>query len=343
MSTKSRMNIALARVFWRIFVPTGTTLLAVRFLLPSPSAARLDNWAGAVARRLDTLDVPVAVFVFLATTWLVVYWRKYLPGGNVLEPQVQAAKPFKNLKLLAMTVAVVGVGLFVRTRVVESHQVVSTSMVPTLLPDDRILTDKSAFAPLLWPKSSAAPALPKRGEVVVFSAKGRTNEMNHLVKRVIGLPGDRISIHMGSISINDWKVPSCNAGSFVHAVSGQLIVGRIAVEFLGAETYLAIKVPEDSFATNYTVLPNEVFVMGDNRGFSEDSRVWVHTRVGGVPLDALEGRVRKLVLSRSQLLAPLGTDLPFTHVDLKALQSGLDTCLKQRPEVTLPPPVSPAA
>lgn len=341
MLTKATMNKALARGLWRIVVPAAATFLALRVLLPSPSAARLDNWVGAAARKVDTLDVPVVVFVFLATTWLLVYWRKYLPGGSVLEPQAQAAKPFKTIKLVAMTAAVVAIGLFVRTRVVESHQVISTSMVPTLLPDDRIVTDKSAFAPLPW--SSATPALPKRGEVVVFSAKGRTDEMNHLVKRVIGLPGDRISIHMGSISINDWKVPSCNAGSFVHAVSGQLIVGRIAVEFLGAETYLAIKVPEDSFATNYTVLPNEVFVMGDNRGFSEDSRVWVHTRVGGVPLDALEGRVRKLVLSRSHLLTPLGTDLPFTHVDLKALQTGLDTCLKQRPAVTLPPSLSPPA
>lgn len=341
MLTKDRIKSALLRVFWRIVVPTGATLLAMRLLLPSPSAARLDGWIGAAARRVDTLDVPVAVFVFLTTSWLVVYWRKYLPGGGTLEPHAQAPKPLQNVKLVGMTVAVVAVSVFVRARVVESHQVMSTSMVPTLLPDDRILTEKSAFAPLPW--SKATPALPKRGEVVVFSAKGRTNEMNHLVKRVIGLPGDRISIHMGSISINDWKVPSCNAGSFVHALSGQLIVGRIAVEFLGAETFLAIKVPEDSFATNYTVLPNEVFVMGDNRGFSEDSRVWVHTRVGGVPLQALEGRVRRMVLSRSQLLAPLGTDLPFTHVNLKALQVGLDSCLKQRPAVTLPPSGAPAS
>lgn len=313
------------------------TYLAIRFLVPLPTASRLGDWLGQASRLAGSLEVPVAVLVFLLVSWLLVYWRQYLPGGSSLATKSQPATRSRRVGHIALTIVVIGGGLFVRTRVAEPHRVMSTSMVPTLLPGDRILTEKSAFRPLPWKRDADPPPMPKRGDVVVFSANGRTDDLNHLVKRVIGLPGDRISIHMGSISINGWELPSCNAGSFVHALGGQLIVGRVAVEFLGSEVFLAIKVPEDSFSTSYTVLPNEVFVVGDNRGFSEDSRIWIHSRVGGVPLKSLEGRVRRLVFSRDRLLTPLGPELPFTHIDLTALKSGVERCVKQRPTITLPP------
>ena len=100
---------------------------------------------------------------------------------------------------------------------------------------------------------------PKRGEVIVFRAP--TVEKDFYLKRIIGLPGDRIRVENNKIIINNSQYP-----------------GSILLE----EKYLAEETPG---AANYTLGPDEYFVMGDNRDASFDSR-----RFGPIKRNAVIGR-----------------------------------------------------
>jgi hypothetical protein len=166
-----------------------------------------------------------------------------------------------------------------------------------------------------------------------------------LVKRVLGVPGDTIVGAQGSIFINGWRVPSCDAGPYA-VLTGRLTVrGRLNVEFLGDKTYLTVSKFNDTFPA-HTVGPGEVFVVGDDRGVSSDSRLWADSKGSGVPISALEGRVTRVLvgaspdgrLDLSRLLArPLGLEVRQPNLDLKATQGRIDVCLKARPSVTTPP------
>jgi len=154
--------------------------------------------------------------------------------------------------------------------------------------------------------------LPTRGDVVVFKPPGRENET--WVKRVIGLPGDTIAVDNGTVilngqpvtktSIGDAAIP-LSANSPCRSIGGAARIGRTAA---GAEACLypafqetlpggrsfttldQADVPADHFDP-VTVPAGTVFMMGDNRDDSEDSRF--SPAVGGagfVPLDHLVGR-----------------------------------------------------
>lgn len=334
----------MTRLFWFGAVPAIATVIGLRALVPNRSQARGNEFLRPVTAAYERFDIAFAVSLFVLATLAVNYWRHRLPGGKHLEPKASLWGRWRNLTLFVSIAAVGAAAMFVRARVVEAHRVTSASMIPTLLPADRLLTEKFAYASIM-PAANTTRRPPSRGDVIVFPASTRSPQQSHLVKRVLGIPGDHIEVRLGSATINGWKVPSCNAGSFMNAIEDRLILGRIAVEFLGDETYLTVKVPEDTAETKYTVLPGEVFVLGDNRGFSEDSRIWIHGRNGGVPISEIEGRVSRVLFGRdgqgnvnmSRLWAPLGTSLPFAHIDTKALSAGIAGCLKIRPQVTLPP------
>jgi len=339
-----RIARPVTRLFWFGLVPAALSGFGLQALVPNRSQARGNEFLRQVAAAYERFDIAFAVSFFVLATLAVNYWRHHLPGGKYLEPKASPTGRFRTLTLFVGIAAVGALALFVRARVVEAHRVASSSMIPTLLPADRLLTEKFAYGSVI-PGSDASRRPPSRGDVIVFPASTRSPQQQHLVKRVLGIPGDHIEVRLGSARINGWKVPSCNAGSFTHSIEDRLILGRIAVEFLGDESYLTIKVPEDTTETKYTVLPGEVFVLGDNRGFSEDSRIWIHGRNGGVPIREIEGRVKRVLFGRnskgevnmSRLWAPLGTTLPFDHIDTKALAAGIAACLKIRPQVTLPP------
>ncbi len=165
------------------------------------------------------------------------------------------------------------------------------------------------------------------------------------MKRVLAIPGDRIDGDEGFTRINGWRVPTCDAGPYA-VLTGRLTVrGRLSVEFLGDQAYLTITRPWDKFP-GYTVKPGEVFVAGDDRGLSSDSRLWADTSGAGVPISALEGRVTRVLvgaspdgrLDLSRLFAPpLGLEVRQPYLDMKVTRQRLDVCLKNRPKETSPP------
>ena len=111
--------------------------------------------------------------------------------------------------------------------------------------------------------------------------------------------------------------------------------GRLAVETLDGQRYLAVHEPAAPSFVRYKVQPGEVFVLGDNRGLSNDSRSWNDQRGRGVPLAAIEGRAGRVLIGRhrdgrsdlGRLLQPLGTRVHLPEVDVAGLQAGIDRCL----------------
>lgn len=330
-------------VFYFGALPIGAALLTVEFLWPT------DTGAGPLARPAAALlrDHVLLVLGGLALLYAAVIraWLDRLPGGARL---VRPPRPVQPVSpgLIAAVVLAAGAALFVRSRVVESYRVMSGSMLPALEAGDRIGVDRRAYGLRLAGDLRLGARPPRRGEVIVFQAAGGDAGSGALVKRVIGLPGERIEMQDGHPIIDGWAVPACDAGAFAHFATGRLTRGRVAVEFLEDQAYLTLQEVRTIPFPGYTVKAGEVFVLGDNRGGSNDSRAWTT----GVPLGAIEGQARLLLLGTRRdgrpdwrrALRALGHDLAVRELDASAIESGIERCLANRPSETFPPAQRPS-
>ncbi len=211
-------------------------------------------------------------------------------------------------KTIVDLVCVVLVVMAAKSAIAEPFYVPSGSMEPTLLIGDELLATKypygysTASLPAILDLPSTGRimgALPKRGDVVVFRWPGNRSQV--WVKRVIGLPGDRIALRDGRVIIDGEPVGLKPDGiGRVESESGALGPAHRYIETLpGGRQHLIFKLvpyePLDNMA-EIKVPPGHLFVMGDNRDNSADSRVPV--RAGGVgllPVANLVGRVDAIV------------------------------------------------
>jgi signal peptidase I len=190
----------------------------------------------------------------------------------------------------------------------EPYYVPSGSMEPTLLIGDELLATKytygysSASLPpliVLPPTHRILASLPERGDVVVFRAPVDRSQV--WVKRVIGLPGDRIALRSGKLWLNGAPVALRADGiGQLQIESGASIPAPRYVETLpGHREHTILKLSHDGPFDNMaevTVPLGHLFVMGDNRDNSADSRVPVaQGGVGMLPADDLIGRARTLI------------------------------------------------
>jgi signal peptidase I len=243
--------------------------------------------------------------------------------------------------------ASVVLALSARDTIGQVYEVSGSSMLPTLEPNAGVGVKRVITTSM----GSGRERAPRRGDVIVFQ-RDDGEGVQHQVKRVIGLPGDRIQMDGLAPIINGWTVPNCRAGLYSYAHGENVVSGWLRVEFLEERSYLVLFNPGASAFERELVVPEgEVFVLGDNRADSRDSRHYNVGFGGGQPLADIAGRVdfflwtpgRDGRLHFDRIFRPLGTEIVTESVDVTQLKQGIEACLKQRPANTTPPAPSAGA
>jgi len=204
--------------------------------------------------------------------------------------------------LLAVVLA-----LLIRTFLFEPFNIPSSSMKPTLLVGDYLFVYKPSYgfsrysfpfgiAPIKG-RILAGDKEPKRGDVIVF--KLPTNTSIDYIKRIVGMPGDRVQVLNGRLYINHHLVPRQQIGLKRIEEGGRKVTVTEYIETLPGGIMHRIYEESDSEAldnTNEYIVPeNHYFAMGDNRDNSQDSRV--QSVVGYIPLENIIGRADLLFFS----------------------------------------------
>jgi signal peptidase I len=200
-----------------------------------------------------------------------------------------------------------------RSFLVEPFKIPSSSMVPTLLVGDFILVNKFTYGIRLPVANRKIVELgsPERGDVMVF--RYPEDPSLDYIKRVVGLPGDRVEYRDKRLSINGSPVPTRQIEDYLSKERMQFSrryvesLGRVEHEILLEEDAPPSMTPSRAFPfaanCNYnmtglacTIPPGHYFVMGDNRDNSSDSRVW-----GFVPDENIVGKAFFIWLNFTEL------------------------------------------
>ncbi len=200
------------------------------------------------------------------------------------------------------------IALVIRTFLFQPFNIPSGSMKATLLVGDYLFVSKysygySHYSIPLSPNLFSGRLLgsePSRGDVVVFRLP--KDDSTDYIKRVIGLPGDRIQVDKGLLYINDKPVQRERLSDFVGedpcGSEATARVKRWKETLPNGVTYESLDCVDNGFYDNtivYTVPAGHLFMMGDNRDNSTDSRVLA--AVGYVPLENVIGRAQMIFFS----------------------------------------------
>ena len=175
------------------------------------------------------------------------------------------SKPLWREYAEAIVIAII-LALFIRTFVVQAFKIPSGSMIPTLTIGDHILVTKFLYNIKMpfWDTIVVRFSEPQRGDIIVF--KFPEDESKDFIKRVVGLPGDKVEIRNKRVWINQELLPE----PYTQHVDPNILLHYIQ--------------PRDNLGP-LTVPPESYFVMGDNRDQSLDSRFW-----GFVKLPKIKGK-----------------------------------------------------
>jgi signal peptidase I len=210
------------------------------------------------------------------------------------------------------------IAVFLRSFVVEAFKIPSGSMIPTLMVGDHIFVNKFIYgirvpftSHWLWKYKE-----PQRGEAIVFIyPKDRSLDY---IKRVVGVPGDKVRIEGDDVYVNGEKIESVQIPVIGKDPANPLLVElnppadvpgaeefkkipvsegwsffRIYLEKLGDHLHLKQEAPRgEEMNREFKVPADQLFVMGDNRDNSQDSRYW-----GFVPIENVKGKAMFIWLS----------------------------------------------
>ena len=196
------------------------------------------------------------------------------------------------------------IALIIRSFIAEPFNIPSGSMKPNLLVGDFIFVSKWSYGyskhslPFSLPliPNKILSKIPDRGDVVVF--KTPENNRTDYIKRVIGLPGDKIKIINGNINLNGKNIARKKMKDFFdNDKNASLKRIRKYKEFHDSISFDIIDIMDNGIADNtqlFEVPDGYFFVMGDNRDNSQDSRF---KTVGFIPFDNLVGKARFIFFS----------------------------------------------
>ncbi|GLS32996.1 signal peptidase I [Mesorhizobium albiziae] len=231
-----------------------------------------------------------------------------------------AEKTEKKSGGLSETVSVIVqallLALVIRTLLFQPFSIPSGSMRPTLLEGDYLFVTKWAYGYSRHSLPFSPPIFsgriwgsePARGDVVVF--KFPPNPSLDYIKRVVGLPGDRIQVQNGQLIINGVPVPREKVGEInnpdITEVNRPVDVYRETLP--NGVSYETLDLTPNGIADNtreFVVPEGNYFMMGDNRDNSTDSRFSPPSGVGFVPAENLVGRANIIFFSIADGASPL--------------------------------------
>lgn len=165
--------------------------------------------------------------------------------------------------------------LLIRSFLVQGFRVPTGSLKPTVLPGDLIAVNQYAYG-LRLPvinKKIVSIGEPQRGDIVVFRLPPDPTQT--YVKRVVGLPGDKITYKNKVLYVNGKKIQQENHGKVVDQENGDFVMVEKRLEKLNGVSHL-IYVRPNRYSRDFEreVPPGYYFMMGDNRDNSLDSRDW---------------------------------------------------------------------
>lgn len=167
----------------------------------------------------------------------------------------------QTISTVLLFVVAILIAFFIKAFIVQPYVVDGESMQPTLMNGDRLIVDK---IPRTIARIDGHPYIPTRGTIIVFNQSNLPNYTGtkQLIKRVVGLPGDRVVVKNGHITIYNSAHPKGFNPDMPdgYPVNAQITSGNI----------------------DLTLKPNEIFVCGDNRANSEDSRYFGPVNVNNV-------------------------------------------------------------
>ena len=184
-----------------------------------------------------------------------------------------------------------------KSAIADWNDVPTGSMIPTILAGDRVFINKLSYG-LKLPYTTwhiLRWQTPQRGDIVVFYSP---KDGKRLIKRMVAVPGDEIALYRNQVFLNgkplkyemvSEAIPK-NKSRFLNSKQYHLIENLDGVRH--SVIFTSTRSPLDSFDP-VIVPPNKVFVMGDNRNNSTDSRVF-----GFIDIDQVVGRATHIALSR---------------------------------------------
>ena len=211
-------------------------------------------------------------------------------------------KFLSNIKSISIAILI---ALLIRSFIFEPFNIPSGSMKPNLLVGDFIFVSKWSYGFSRHSLPFSLPLIPNkifsntptRGDVVVF--KTPENNRTDYIKRVIGLPGDKIQIKNGIIFINNSEILRKKTKNFIDKdLKANTKIVRKYIEYFFNNEIEVLDLVDNGIVDNtqiYTVPKNHFFVMGDNRDNSQDSR-FINT-VGFIPFNNLVGKAQFIFFS----------------------------------------------
>jgi len=233
------------------------------------------------------MDYDFSFFLVLASLVTGLIW-----GGYVLILKLSKIDPTTQQEPLLVEYAhsffpIVFIVLILRSFIAEPFRIPSGSMMPTLLVGDFILVNKYTYGirvPVLHTKVVEMNN-PERGDIVVFRFP-KQPEVDY-IKRVVGIPGDRIAYYNKKVYVNGKVAKQVSLGSYQGVGQGRNMTGaeHFVEDLTGVEHSILVKHGMPSVEGVFVVPDGQYFVMGDNRDNSNDSRYW-----GTVPEQNLVGK-----------------------------------------------------